>query len=142
MSNQNKDSSKPESKIEISRKSERSTVQAPDYYFEGTVWLEMLTDAPAPARVSTAYVTFEPGARTAWHTHPFGQTLIVTDGVGRIQRWDEQEEEIKAGDAVWIPPNVKHWHGASVDSSLTHIAIQEKLEGEAADWLEKVGNEA
>jgi quercetin dioxygenase-like cupin family protein len=98
-------------------------------------------EAPAPARVVGATVTFEPGARTAWHTHPLGQTLVVTYGVGRAQRWGEPIEEIRAGDVVWFAPGEKHWHGASATTALTHIAIQEKQDGKTVDWLEQVSDE-
>jgi quercetin dioxygenase-like cupin family protein len=110
-------------------------------YFTGTVRVDSLFQAPNPARVVSASVTFEPGARTAWHTHPLGQTLIVTAGCGRVQRWGGPVEEIRPGDVVWIPPAEKHWHGASRTTALTHIAIQEHLDGKTADWLEKVSDE-
>jgi quercetin dioxygenase-like cupin family protein len=100
-----------------------------------------LFEAPAPARVRGANVTFEPGARTAWHTHPLGQTLIVTAGCGRVQRWGGPIEEIRPGDVVWIPPGEKHWHGAAPTTALTHIAIQEYLDGRAADWMEHVSDD-
>ena len=96
--------------------------------------------APARARVSAALVTFEPGARTAGHTHPLGQTLIVTAGCGRAQRWDGAIEEIRPGDVVWIPPGEKHWHGAAPTTAMTHIAIQEYLDGKAVDWMEQVSD--
>ncbi len=98
-------------------------------------------DPPAPARAFGAYVTFEPGALTAWHSHPLGQTLIVKAGAGLVQSWDRPTEEIKPGDVVWIPAGVKHWHGASPTTSMTHIATQEKLDGKAADWMEHVSDE-
>jgi 4-carboxymuconolactone decarboxylase len=94
--------------------------------------------APAPPRVSGATVTFEPGARTAWHTHPLGQTLVVTSGLGRVQREGGPVEEVRLGDAVWIPPHVRHWHGASAGASMTHIAVAELLDGSAVTWMEKV----
>ena len=97
--------------------------------------------AREPGRASGAVVTFEPGARTAWHTHPLGQTLIVTSGVGRVQRWGDPVDEIRAGDVVWIPPAQKHWHGASPTTSMTHIAIVERLDGKSVDWMEKVTDE-
>jgi len=100
-----------------------------------------LFTASAPARVAGAHVTFEPAARTAWHTHPLGQTLIVTSGLGRAQRWGGPIEEIRPGDVVWFPPGEKHWHGASPATAMTHIAIQEQLDGKAVDWLEKVSDE-
>ena len=107
----------------------------------GTVRVDPLFQAPAPARVSGAAVTFEPGARTAWHTHPLGQTLVVTAGFGRVQRWDGPIEEIRPGDVVWFPPGEKHWHGASPTTALTHIAVQEQLDGKAVEWLEQVSDD-
>jgi quercetin dioxygenase-like cupin family protein len=90
--------------------------------------------------VGGGIVTFEPGARTAWHTHPLGQTLIVTAGVGRVQKWEDQVQEIRPGDVVWIPPGVKHWHGASQSMGMTHVAISERLDGKGVEWMEKVSN--
>ena len=110
-------------------------------WFTGTVRIDRIIQAPHPARVASASVTFEPGARTAWHTHPLGQTLIVTAGSGRAQRWGGSIEEIRPGDVVWIPPGEKHWHGASATTAMTHIAIQEQLDGRAVDWMEKVSDE-
>src|SRR5512142_2500084 len=112
---------------------------APEY-FTGTVRLDPLFEAPAPARVRGASVTFEPGARTAWHSHPLGQTLIVTAGCGRVQRWDGPIEEIRPGDVVWIAPGEKHWHGAAPTTAMTHIAIAERLDGKSVDWMEKVSD--
>jgi len=110
-------------------------------YFTGTVRVDMLFDAPDPARVSGANVTFEPGARTAWHTHPLGQTLIVTSGCGRAQHWGGPIEEIRAGDVIWFAPGEKHWHGAAPATAMTHIAIQEKLNGSPVEWMEQVSDE-
>ena len=110
-------------------------------YFTGTVRLDPLFPAQDPARVVGANVTFEPGARTAWHTHPLGQHLIVTFGCGRVQRWGGPIEEIRPGDVVWIPPGEKHWHGAAPTTAMTHIAIQEQLDGKTADWMEHVSDE-
>jgi len=110
----------------------------PADYFTGTVRVDPLFDAPEPARVVGAHVTFEPGARTAWHTHPLGQTLLVTSGSGRAQRWGGPIEEIRPGDIVWFAPGEKHWHGASSTAAMTHIAIQEKLDGKTVEWLEHV----
>lgn len=110
-------------------------------YFTGSVRIDPLFDAPEPARVFGASVTFEPGARTAWHTHPLGQTLIVTSGCGLAQRWGGPIEEIHPGDVVWFPPGEKHWHGATPTTTMTHIAIVEKLAGRTADWMEKVSDE-
>jgi quercetin dioxygenase-like cupin family protein len=100
--------------------------------------MDPLNNAPAPARVIATSVTFEPGARTAWHTHPLGQTLIVIAGCGRAQRWGGAIEEIRPGDVVWIPPGEKHWHGAAPTTAMTHIAIQEQLDGKAVEWMEHV----
>jgi quercetin dioxygenase-like cupin family protein len=105
------------------------------------VRVDPLFQAPDPARVSGASVTFEPGARTAWHTHPLGQTLIVTAGFGRVQREGGPVEEIHSGDVIWFPPGEKHWHGGSPTTAMTHTAIQEQLDGKAVDWLEKVSDE-
>lgn len=110
-------------------------------WFTGTVRIDPLFQAPAPARVAGASVTFEPGARTAWHTHPLGQTLIVTTGYGWAQREGGPLEELHPGDVVWFPPGEKHWHGASPTTAMTHIAIQEMLDGRAVDWLEHVSDE-
>jgi quercetin dioxygenase-like cupin family protein len=106
--------------------------------FTGSVMVSGLFRGDAPARVSGGLVAFEPGARTAWHTHPLGQTLIVTDGVGQVQEWDGSIREIRKGDIVWIPPGVKHWHGASPKIAMTHIAIAEALDGKSVDWMEQV----
>ncbi len=110
-------------------------------YFTGTVRIDPLFDAPDPARVYGGSVTFEPGARTAWHTHPLGQTLIVTAGCGLAQRWGGPIEVIRPGDVIWFPPGEKHWHGATATTAMTHIAIVEKLGGKTADWMEKVSEE-
>ncbi|WP_428650108.1 (R)-mandelonitrile lyase [Roseibium sp.] len=109
----------------------------PDY-FSGTVWQEPVIEAPPPARVRALKVTFEPGARTHWHTHPLGQTLQVLDGAGFVHVWGQDKLSILPGDVVWIPPGVKHWHGAGPDTALVHLAIQEALNGSVADWLEPV----
>ena len=110
-------------------------------WFTGAVRIDFLFQAPAPARVAGATVTFEPGARTAWHTHPLGQTLIVTAGSGLAQRWGGPIEPIRPGDIIWFPPGEKHWHGATPTNAMTHIAIQEQLEGKVVDWMEKVSDE-
>ena len=110
-------------------------------YFTGSVRVDLLFEAPAPARVVGASVTFEPAARTAWHTHPLGQTLVVTSGFGRAQRWGGPIEELRPGDVVWFAPGEKHWHGASPVTGMTHIAIQEKLDGKTVDWMEHVSDE-
>lgn len=127
--------------MEIKRSGAQPSGRGPDEYFTGTVRIDPLFEAPAPARVRGASVTFEPGARTAWHIHPLGQTLIVTAGRGRAQRAGGAIEEIRPGDVVWIPPNEKHWHGAGRTTPLTHLAIQEALEGKAVEWLEQVSDE-
>jgi quercetin dioxygenase-like cupin family protein len=110
-------------------------------YFTGTVRIDPLFEASNPPGVSGGSVTFELGARTAWHTHPLGQTLIVTAGLGRVQAWGAPVEEVRPGDVVWIPPGQKPWHGASPTVAMTHIAIQEALDGKVGDWLEKVSDE-
>jgi quercetin dioxygenase-like cupin family protein len=127
--------------MEIKRSGSQPSGKGPTEYFTGCVRVDPLFQAPNPARVVLAAVTFEPGARTAWHTHPLGQTLIVTAGCGRTQRWGGPIEEIRPGDVVWIPPAEKHWHGASQTTAITHIAIQENLDGKTADWMEKVNDE-
>jgi quercetin dioxygenase-like cupin family protein len=127
--------------MQIKRENPHSIDQGPAEYFTGTVRIERLLDAPEPARVAGASVTFEPGARTAWHTHPLGQHLIVTAGCGWAQRWGGPVEEIRPGDVVWFAPGEKHWHGATPTTAMTHLAIQEKLDGKAVDWLEHVSDE-
>jgi quercetin dioxygenase-like cupin family protein len=108
--------------------------------FTGTVWQDPIIEAPGPARVRSARVSFEPGARTAWHTHPLGQTLHVVAGVGRVQLWGGPVREIRAGDTVWIAPNEKHWHGASPTAAMVHIAMQEALDGSHVTWMEHVSD--
>jgi quercetin dioxygenase-like cupin family protein len=127
--------------MEIQRTGSRPSAKAPGDYFTGAVRLDPLIEAPNPAHVRVVNVTFEPGARTTWHTHPLGQTLIVTSGVGWAQRWDGPVEEIRPGDVIWFPPGEKHWHGATATTAMTHIAIQEALDGKTADWLEPVSDE-
>jgi quercetin dioxygenase-like cupin family protein len=127
--------------MEIKRVGSQASTKGSSDYFTGTVRIDMLVQAPAPARVSGAAVTFEPGARTAWHVHPLGQTLIVTAGFGRAQRWGGPIEEIRPGDVVWFEPNEKHWHGASPTTGLTHLAIQEQLDGKAVEWMEQVSDD-
>ena len=127
--------------MEIKRSGSQPSAKGPVDYFTGTVRVDPLFEAAEPARVRGAHVTFEPGARTAWHTHPLGQTLIVTSGLGRVQRWGGSIEEIRPGDVVWFAPNEKHWHGASPATEMTHIAIQEALDGKVVDWMEKVSDE-
>jgi quercetin dioxygenase-like cupin family protein len=127
--------------MEIKRAGSQRSGRGPAEYFTGAVRVDPLFQAPAPARAAGASVTFEPGARTAWHTHPLGQTLIVTAGYGRVQRWDGKIEEVRPGDIVWFPPGEKHWHGASPTTAMTHIAIQEGLDGTLVTWLEHVSDE-
>jgi len=127
--------------MDIKRSGTEPSQKGPKEYFTGTVRVDPLFNPPAPTRVFGASVTFEPGARTAWHAHPLGQTLIVTAGCGLAQCWGGQVEQIRPGDVVWIPPGEKHWHGATKTTAMTHIAIVEHLEGETADWLEKVSDE-
>ncbi|MGO8930503.1 MAG: cupin domain-containing protein [Limisphaerales bacterium] len=127
--------------MDIKRSGSQPSAKGPAEYFTGTVRLDPLFPAKDPARARGASVTFEPGARTAWHTHPLGQTLIVTAGSGLVQRWGGPIEEIRPGDVVWIPPGEKHWHGATATTAMTHIAIQEELDGKAVAWLEKVSDE-
>ncbi len=127
--------------MEIKRNGSQPSRPGPASWFTGVVRLEPLHEAPPPARASCLNVTFEPGARTDWHTHPLGQTLIVTCGIGRVQRWGGLVEEIRPGDVVWIAPGEKHWHGASPTTAMMHIAIHENLDGKVVDWLEKVSDE-
>jgi quercetin dioxygenase-like cupin family protein len=124
--------------MEIRRAVSRQSNDGPASYFTGTVRIEPLVEAADPARVVAASVTFEPGARTNWHTHPLGQTIIVTAGLGWAQREGGPVEEIRPGDVVWFPPGEKHWHGATAATAMIHIAIQEKLDGRTAEWLEPV----
>lgn len=127
--------------MEIKRSGSQPSGKGPSAYFTGTVRIDPLFEAPDPARVVGASVTFEPGARTAWHSHPLGQTLIVTAGSGRVQRWGGPIEDIRPGDVIWFSPGEKHWHGATATTAMTHIAIQERLDGKTADWMEKVSDE-
>src|SRR5450755_3215129 len=127
--------------MEIKRSGSQNSSKGPADWFTGTVRIDPLFEAPEPARVRGASVTFEPGARTAWHTHPLGQTLIVTAGAGLVQRWGGAVEEIRPGDVVWFAPGEKHWHGAGPTTAMTHIAIQEKLNGEVVEWMEQVGED-
>ena len=127
--------------MNIQRAGTQPSAKGPAEWFTGTVRLDPLFTAPGPARAAGAAVTFEPGARTAWHTHPLGQTLIVTAGFGLVQHEGGPIEEIRPGDVVWFPPGEKHWHGASPTTAMTHITIQEAQDGKAVDWLEQVSNE-
>jgi len=127
--------------MDIKRAGAHQIDPGPPEYFTGAVRIERLIQADAPARVASATVTFQPGARTAWHTHPLGQTLIVTEGLGWAQREGGPKEEIRPGDVVWLPPGEKHWHGATATSFMTHIAVQEALDGSAVTWLEPVSDD-
>lgn len=127
--------------MEIKRNGSQPSVKGPVDYFTGEVRIDPLFNAPEPARMMGANVTFEPSARTAWHTHPLGQILIVTSGCGWTQCWGGPVEEIRAGDVIWCPPGHKHWHGATPTTAMTHIALVEQLNGKGVDWLEKVSDE-
>jgi quercetin dioxygenase-like cupin family protein len=124
--------------MEIKRSGSQPSGKGPADWFTGTVRIDPLNNPPEPARVGMALVTFEPGARTAWHTHPLGQTLIVTSGCGWVQREGGSIEDIRPGDVVWFEPGEKHWHGATTTTAMSHIAIQEKLNGSPVDWMEQV----
>lgn len=126
--------------MEIRRSGSQPSVKGSTEYFTGTVRVDPLFQAKDPARTSGARVTFEPGARTVWHSHPLGQTLIVTSGTGRVQLWGGPIEEIRPGDVISIAPNEKHWHGAALTTAMTHIAIQEQLDGKVVEWMEKVSD--
>ena len=127
--------------MDITRNGSQPSIAGPADWFTGTTRIDPLFNPHEPARAGAASVTFEPGARTAWHTHPLGQTLIVTSGVGRVQVWGGPIEEIRPGDVVWFPPGEKHWHGASPATAMTHIAIQEALDGKVVEWMEHVTDE-
>ena len=127
--------------MEIKKSGSQASGKGPGEWFTGTVRIDPLFKAEAPARVTGVSVTFEPGARTAWHTHPLGQTLIVTAGCGRAARWGGPVEEIRPGDVVWFAPGEKHWHGAASTTAMTHIAIAEALDGKVVEWMEKVSDE-
>jgi quercetin dioxygenase-like cupin family protein len=127
--------------MEIKRSGSQPSGKGPAEYFTGSVRIDPLINPPEPARVSMALVTFEPGARTAWHTHPLGQTLIITAGSGWVQREGGTREEIHQGDVVYFAPGEKHWHGATATTAVSHIAIQEKLNGSPVDWMEQVTDE-
>jgi quercetin dioxygenase-like cupin family protein len=127
--------------MDIKQSGSQPSTKGPVEYFTGTVRIDPLFQAKDPARAVGASVTFEPGARTAWHTHPLGQILIVMAGCGLVQRWDGPVEEIRPGDVVWIPPGEKHWHGATATTAMTHIAIQEQLDSKTVYWMEKVSDE-
>jgi quercetin dioxygenase-like cupin family protein len=127
--------------IEVFTNGSRPTGKGPAETFTGTVMVDPLMGARPQTRVSAGHVTFEPGARSAWHTHPAGQILIVTSGTGLVQDWGGEKREIKPGDVVWIPPGVKHWHGATATNVMRHIAVQETVDGRNVDWMEKVTDE-
>jgi quercetin dioxygenase-like cupin family protein len=127
--------------MEIKRNGSQPSTKGPADYFTGSVRIDPLINPPEPSRVAMTLVTFEPGARTAWHTHPFGQTLIVTAGFGWVQREGGAREEIRQGDVVYFEPGEKHWHGATATTAMSHIAIQEKLNGSPVDWMEQVSDE-
>jgi quercetin dioxygenase-like cupin family protein len=127
--------------MEVKRNGSQPSGKGPADWFTGAVRIDPLFQASAPARVQGASVTFEPGARTAWHTHPLGQTLIVVSGLGWAQRWGGQIEEIRPGDVVWFAPGEKHWHGATAATAMTHVAVQEQLDGKVVDWMEHVSDE-
>ena len=127
--------------MKILRAGTQPSSEGPPDRFTGTVRLDPLFTAHDPARTSGASVTFEPGARTAWHTHPLGQTLIIAAGLGRVQREGGPVEEVRSGDVVWFPPGEKHWHGASPTTAMTHLAVQEALDGKTVDWLEQVSDD-
>jgi quercetin dioxygenase-like cupin family protein len=127
--------------MDIKRSGSQASVKGPSEWFTGTVRIDPLFQAPDPALVQGASVTFEPGARSAWHTHPLGQTLIVTAGCGLVQSWGGPIEKIRPGDVISCPPGEKHWHGATSTTAMTHFAIQEKQDGKVVEWLEKVSDE-
>lgn len=127
--------------MEIKRIGSQPSTKPPEEYFTGTVRFDPLHSPAEPARVAVLLVTFEPGARTAWHTHPLGQTLIITAGCGWVQREGGKKEEVHPGDVIWFESGEKHWHGATATTAMSHIAIQERLNGSPADWLEKVSDE-
>ena len=131
----------PAQKMTITRSGTRTPNKGPEQNFTGNVSVEPLFPVNSPSRTSGGSVTFEPGARSAWHTHPLGQTLIVTAGTGLVQQWGGEKQELRQGDVVWTPPGVKHWHGATPTTAVTHIAIQETLDGKNVEWMEKVSDE-
>lgn len=135
---QTADKSQPS--MTIGRAGTQASAKGPSTNFTGAVRVDPLFQPQAPTRASAAYVTFEPGARSAWHSHPLGQTLVVTAGIGRVQQWGGAVQEIRPGDVIWTPPGVKHWHGAAPTTAMTHIAIQESEAGKAVQWMEKVSD--
>jgi quercetin dioxygenase-like cupin family protein len=131
----------PNMDLEITRNASQPSAKGPADWFTGTTRIDPLFAAKESARAAAALVTFEPGARTAWHTHPLGQTLVVTSGCGWVQREGGPVQEVRPGDVVWFPPGLKHWHGATATNAMSHIAIQEHLNGKVVDWMEKVSDE-
>jgi len=127
--------------IDVLKSGAKPATEGPESYFTGKVLIKDPFQATEPARTGGATVAFQPGARTAWHTHPLGQTLIITDGEGWVQEWNQSAQKLNKGDVVWIRPGVKHWHGASADKAMTHIAIAESQDGKVVDWLEHVSDE-
>jgi quercetin dioxygenase-like cupin family protein len=127
--------------LRITRAGSQPSAKGSAEYFTGTVRVDPMFPATAPSRVSGGHVTFEPGARSAWHTHPVGQTLVITSGLGWVQQWGGPKQEVRAGDVVWFAPGIKHWHGASASTAMTHIAIQEAVDDKNVDWLEQVSDE-
>jgi len=127
--------------MQIKRSGSLPSMKGPTQWFTGSVRIDPLMETPDPGHLLVASVTFEPGARTAWHTHPLGQTLVVTSGCGWTQCWGEPKVEIRPGDVIWCPASTKHWHGATASTAMTHIAIVEKLNGKSADWMEQVTEE-
>jgi quercetin dioxygenase-like cupin family protein len=134
-------SAEPDKAVSVTRVGTNPSMAGPSSNFTGAVRVDSRFSATAPAKVGGGTVTFEPGARTAWHTHPLGQTLIVTAGVGLVQHWDGEVQEIRPGDIAWIPPGVKHWHGAAPATGMSHIAISETLDGKSVEWMEHVTDE-
>jgi quercetin dioxygenase-like cupin family protein len=127
--------------VQVQRNGSQPSGKGPAEFFTGAVRVDPMFQMQAPARTRGGLVTFEPGARSAWHTHPLGQILVVTSGLGLVQQWGNPVQEIRPGDIVWIPPATKHWHGAAPTTAMTHIAIQEALDGKTVDWMEKVSDE-
>lgn len=134
-------SAEPDKAVSVTRAGSTPSTACPSSNFTGAVWVDSRFSATAPATVGGGTVTFEPGARIAWHTHPLGQTLIVTAGAGLVQHWGGEVQEIRPGDIAWIPPGVKHWHGATATTGMSHIAISEALDGKSVEWLEHVTDE-
>lgn len=130
-----------EGEVKITRSGSQSSQSGPENYFTGKVRIDATFQATSPARVGGATITFEPGARTVWHTHPLGQTLVIAQGRGWLQEWGSEIKEMNQGDIIGIPAGVKHWHGATPDTAMTHIAIAESLNGSPVEWMEKVSDE-